>query len=56
MTEEAKAARAEYLRNWRKKNRDKLAANQEAYWERVAARKMQEARKAGEKHNEKETD
>ena len=37
-SEEAKAARNAYLRQWRAKNKDKVKAAQDRYWERVAAR------------------
>lgn len=36
MTETAKEARREYLRNWRKANREKAKAYQERYWEKMA--------------------
>ncbi len=34
MTEEARAARNLYKRNWRRKNREKVQAQQERYWEK----------------------
>lgn len=37
MTEEAKEARRAYIREWRKKNPDKLKAAQDRYWEKKAA-------------------
>lgn len=37
MTEQAKAARRAYRREWNRKNRDKVAAAQARYWERKAA-------------------
>ena len=37
MTEEAKAARLAYRREWQKKNRDKVKAYNERYWEKKAA-------------------
>ena len=41
MTEQAKRARAAYLREWRKQNPEKFQAQIERYWERKAE-KMQE--------------
>ena len=38
MTEEQKAHYREYLKEWRKNNKDKIRANTERYWERKAAR------------------
>ncbi len=37
MTEEAKAKRREYKRQWAQQNPDKIKAQQERYWERKAA-------------------
>ncbi len=37
MNDAAKAARREYMRAWARKNKDKVKANQERYWERKAA-------------------
>lgn len=37
MTEEAKAAHAAYKREWRKRNKEKVKAANERYWERKAA-------------------
>lgn len=36
MTQEAKAARAAYMREWRRRNKDKLRSYGERYWERKA--------------------
>jgi hypothetical protein len=33
MEQQAKDLRNEYLRNWRKKNKDKVKAAQQRYWE-----------------------
>lgn len=38
MTEAAKEARRAYKREWNKKNKDKVKAAQERYWERRATR------------------
>lgn len=37
MTAEAKSARAEYYKRWRKNNPDKVKAMQERYWEKKCA-------------------
>lgn len=37
MTEEAKEARRAYRREWARKNRDKVRAQEEKFWERRAA-------------------
>lgn len=37
---EAKEARREYLRQWRKNNPDKVKANTMRYWQRVAEREQ----------------
>lgn len=34
MTEEAKKLRNEYLRSWRARNKDKVKAAQQRYWEK----------------------
>lgn len=36
MTEAAKEARRAYYRNWKKKNKDKVAAANERYWAKKA--------------------
>lgn len=36
ISEQAKEARRAYLRNWARKNPDKVKAAQERYWERKA--------------------
>ena len=36
MTEQAKAARRAYKREWNRKNRDRVKAAQARYWERKA--------------------
>lgn len=48
MTETAKEAKREYMRRWRANNKEKLAANQQKYWERKAA---EFAREKEEKEN-----
>ena len=37
MNDAAKEARRKYMREWARKNKDKVRANQERYWERKAA-------------------
>ena len=39
MTDEARAARNAYRREWAKKNPDKIRAQQERHWEKVAREK-----------------
>ncbi len=39
LSDEAVALRREYGRQWRKKNRDKVRAAQERYWNKKAKRK-----------------
>lgn len=51
MTPEAKAARAEYYRQWRQKNKDKRREYQRRYWER----KAQQEQKEGDGHSKRET-
>lgn len=36
MTEQAKAARRAYKREWNRRNKDKVAAAQRRYWEKKA--------------------
>ncbi|UYZ34972.1 hypothetical protein OD350_22395 [Clostridium beijerinckii] len=36
MSEEAKKARSEYMRKWRRNNKDKVKAAQERYWSKKA--------------------
>ena len=51
MTEAAKEARRAYKREWNAKNRDKVKASQERYWERKARQAQDNAgaQKAGER-------
>lgn len=50
MDERAKEARRIYIREWQRKNKDKVKQNQERYWERKAA-KIQNSE--GKRNNEK---
>lgn len=50
MSDEAKVARREYLRQWRMNNPEKVAAHIATYWERKAAQaKEQEVNNNGSK-------
>lgn len=42
MTDEARAARAEYMRRWREKNPDKVREYDRRRWERAAIREQGE--------------
>jgi len=42
MTDEARAAQAAYKRAWRKKNKDKVKAQNQRYWEKKAAQMKEE--------------
>ena len=48
--EQARAARAEYFREWRRKNPDKVRENNRKYWQRRAARLA--AEKEAAKHED----
>lgn len=37
LSKEARQARNEYMREWRRKNKDKVKKHQEDYWERQAS-------------------
>ena len=43
MTEQAQQARREYRREWQRKNRDKVRAYNERYWNKRAAAKAAQA-------------
>lgn len=45
--EQARAARAEYFREWRRKNPDKVRENNRKYWQRRAARLAAERERDG---------
>lgn len=56
MSEKARSARAEYYKQWRKRNPDKVRATQERYWaKKVAEWKAEEdaMAKANEQSNSK---
>lgn len=42
MTEEAKKAKNAYMKQWRKKNPDKVKANTARYWEKKARERMEQ--------------
>lgn len=42
MEQQAKEAQREYMRNWRAKNKDKVKAIQERYWENKAKKIKEE--------------
>lgn len=42
MSDKAREAQREYLREWRKKNPDKVKAQSRRYWERKAEKLKQE--------------
>lgn len=48
MSEAARRARAEYKKAWNQKNREKIRAYNEVYWERKAAAMAAEEKKAAE--------
>lgn len=45
MEASARLARREYMRQWRLKNKDKVKAHQERYWENKAKNLRNEGRK-----------
>lgn len=55
ISEAAKKARSNYLREWRKRNPEKTKQYAEKHWERIAERLMQESEQKGGDHGEKET-
>lgn len=50
LDEQARTARAEYFREWRRKNPDKVRENNRKYWQRRAARLA--AEKEAAKHED----
>lgn len=48
MEQQARAAQREYMRQWRARNKDKVKAAQERYWEKKAKNLNSE----GDKNNE----
>lgn len=54
MTEEARAARAAYKREWGRKNPDKIKEQQARYWAKKAAQKQAEDKAKVEKSPEPE--
>ena len=48
LSEQAKAARREYQRKWRAKNKDKIKAQNKRYWERQGKELSSESEAANE--------
>ena len=46
LTQSAKEVRRAYQREWRRKNKDKVRANNRRYWERKAQKAVQAAGRA----------
>lgn len=46
MSEEAREARREYMRDWRERNPDKVKAYNARYWRKKAAERASERQKA----------
>lgn len=42
LTEEARAAKNKYMKQWRAKNKDRVRAINQRYWERRAAKREEE--------------
>ncbi len=51
LSNDAKKAQAEYMREWRRKNIDRVCENNRRYWERKAAQRKEESSNA-EKNNQ----
>ena len=47
LSKEARQARNEYMREWRRKNKDKVKKYQKDYWERQASNKGDKVKKKG---------
>lgn len=45
LSKEAREARNEYMREWRRKNKDKVKKHQETYWERQAEKEAKQETK-----------
>lgn len=41
LSDEAKKARSEYAREWRRKNPDRVRANNQRYWQKKAAQRKE---------------
>lgn len=52
LTNEANEERRHYKREWARKNRDKVRAQQERYWQKRAAQKAQAAQEAAQTQEE----
>ena len=42
LTEEARAAKNKYMKQWRAKNKDRVRAINQRYWEKRAAKRVEE--------------
>lgn len=51
-SESAREARNAYARDWRRRNRDKVAATNARYWEKVAARTEPNGNDSEQQHRE----
>ena len=51
LSNDAKNAQAEYMREWRRKNKDRVRENNRRYWERKAAQRKEKGTNA-EKNNQ----
>lgn len=54
MTEQAREMRRAYKRDWNKRNRDKVKAAQQRYWERKAAEAAQDKQQTTDEPNTQE--
>jgi hypothetical protein len=52
-TEKAKAAKREYMRRWRAKNRERINQTETEYWERIADQMEEEKSLGGRDQAEK---
>lgn len=55
MSDEARKARNEYLREWRKANAEKVKKHQQQYWERKAAAESQTDASAASRQEKQKT-
>ena len=51
LTQQEREARAQYFRNWRRKNKEKVKRYNQTYWQRRAERMANEDVDGGEKQN-----
>ena len=48
--ERAAALRNEYMRNWRKQNKERVKKYTQTYWERKASEESNKSERAGDEH------